>query len=436
MVRDGDETIGVRGPAPRIGVFVALFVVLLAALYPLSRANYLLFHSSIELFTSIVLASIFVVAWNTRRFAKSTFLLALGMSSLFVSLAIAAHLLAYKGMGVFPAKGANLATQLWIVSRVFLASGLLASGIGLRHRINFRVMGGVFTIAALAATVSIFVWPVFPVMFVEGSGLTAMKIALEYIVIAVMVVALWMLWRDRGQFSPHLFSLLLAAVVLLIAAELAFTLYTDVYGVMSFLGHSFAAVALLLLYFAMVEWSLRSPYESLFLELKREQQRQRASAEHLEFLASHDGLTGLLNRRAFDQEAARALSYVARGAVCTMLYADVDGFKRCNDLLGHDAGDAVLRAIAAALRNELREVDVLARIGGDEFGIILWDRDVSDVEGVQRRLDRAVAEAGKRAGCEVGLSSGAVAITPDRVIKDLITMADRRMYEDKGSKSR
>ena len=423
-----------RSPVPRIGVIVAILAVTLACLYPVSRVNYLAFHSFVEMFSAVALASVFVVAWNTRRFVENPYLLAVGISALFVAIVTAAHLLSYRGMNVFPVPGANLATQLWIISRALAAAGFLTAGVALRHRISARIMGGAFTVVTVVALLSVSVWPVFPAMYVEGSGLTATKIALEYVVVGALGASLWLLWRDRQCFTPHVLRLLSAAIVLLIAGELSFTLYADVYGVMNFLGHCFAAIAILLVYFAMVEGSLRRPYESLFLELKREQEQERLLADDLEFLASHDALTGLLNRRAFDQEIARAGAHVARGAACSLLFADIDRLKRCNDLLGHEIGDAVLREVSAALRRELREVDVIARIGGDEFGVILWDRDTKDIKSVQQRLDAAVNAAGSGLGCDVGLSTGVVAIRPDDTPRDIVALADARMYEDKRSR--
>ena len=99
---------------------------------------------------------------------------------------------------------------------------------------------------------------------------------------------------------------------------------------------------------------------------------RRSLEEQLRHLADHDALTGLLNRRGIDraltQHVARGRRYGPEGA---LLVLDLDGFKSVNDTLGHAAGDELISTCATALRNRLRETDILARLGGDEFAILL-----------------------------------------------------------------
>jgi diguanylate cyclase (GGDEF)-like protein len=152
----------------------------------------------------------------------------------------------------------------------------------------------------------------------------------------------------------------------------------------------------------------------------------------LEHLASHDALTALPNRRTFEAEVERATLFAARGTVSTVLFADVDRFKTCNDRFGHVFGDQVLREIAQCMKSAVRDVDTVARIGGDEFGIVIWDLDVSAAEGIAERLSEAVTEVGRTHGLEIGLSIGAAAITRDSDVSSVMAQADARMYERKG----
>ena len=100
-------------------------------------------------------------------------------------------------------------------------------------------------------------------------------------------------------------------------------------------------------------------------------ERKKLEAE-LEYLAQHDPLTGLFNRRRFEQELVRQLEYARRyGTRSALMMMDLDGFKAINDTYGHKAGDEVLLGVAATLRAALRSTDVVARLGGDEFAIIL-----------------------------------------------------------------
>ncbi len=92
----------------------------------------------------------------------------------------------------------------------------------------------------------------------------------------------------------------------------------------------------------------------------------------LQHLADHDDLTGLVNRRRFDEELKREIARARRyGTGGSVLAIDIDHFKYVNDSLGHSAGDALIAVVAELFRRRLRKTDVIARIGGDEFAVIL-----------------------------------------------------------------
>jgi len=92
-------------------------VIAVAALYATSLKSYVLFHSMAELFSIVIAAGIFVIAWNTRKFMPNAYLLFIGIAYLYIAFIDLVHTLVYKGMGVFPGADANLPTQLWIAGR-------------------------------------------------------------------------------------------------------------------------------------------------------------------------------------------------------------------------------------------------------------------------------------------------------------------------------
>lgn len=122
---------------------------------------------------------------------------------------------------------------------------------------------------------------------------------------------------------------------------------------------------------------------------------QKERAEHLQHeQALHDPLTGIANRRALDEALAREASRAARGRQpLAVLMIDIDWFKKVNDSFGHQAGDAVLRALAARLQARLRRQDLLARFGGEEFVAVLPDTGPDGARVVAEGLRGAVAEA-------------------------------------------
>jgi diguanylate cyclase (GGDEF)-like protein len=111
-------------------------------------------------------------------------------------------------------------------------------------------------------------------------------------------------------------------------------------------------------------------------------------------LATRDVLTGLVNRRVFEGALAREAGRVVRGAEpALLLLLDIDHFKRINDTHGHAAGDAVLRVVARAIADQVRPMDLVARIGGEEFGVILPGCGVPFAQSAAERIRDAVAQA-------------------------------------------
>lgn len=156
------------------------------------------------------------------------------------------------------------------------------------------------------------------------------------------------------------------------------------------------------------------------------------------YLANNDPLTGIPNRRYFKQKLEKELVRIKDSKEkIAVLYVDCDNFKKINDDLGHDAGDDFLLHLAKRLRNCLRKEDTIARIGGDEFNVLLTNvEDEDDVLKVAERLDRASSKPWEIRGkiYHVTLSIG-VAIAPDdgEDVDDLIRKADRALYKAKES---
>jgi len=251
----------------------------LMGLYLLSRANYLLFHAVVELFSIVVACGVFMIAWNSRRFQDNGFFLCLGIGSLFVAGVDFLHALAYKNMGVFPGKGANLPTQLWIVARYLQTASLLLAPFFLSRRPRPTPLFAVY-LAVTACLLAAVFGGAFPDCFREGTGLTPFKIGSEYLICLFLAGSWLLLRRHRQAFAPDVLRLLSFSLAAFILAELAFTLYTDVFGLSNMAGHLFKVAGFYLLYRAVIETGLTRPYDLLFRELKQsEESLSRRSAE-------------------------------------------------------------------------------------------------------------------------------------------------------------
>lgn len=179
--------------------------------------------------------------------------------------------------------------------------------------------------------------------------------------------------------------------------------------------------------------ALMSEVESL----RREIQTARERIEELEHFADHDPLVPVRNRRAFVRELTRLISFADRyGMPASIVYLDLNDLKTINDTLGHAAGDAVLMHVGELLIKHVRESDIVGRLGGDEFGVILPNAN----EEAGRRKAETLAHAiqhspatweGKK--LQLSVAYGLYAFTPGEDATEAMAKADRDMYERKKS---
>jgi diguanylate cyclase (GGDEF)-like protein len=180
-------------------------------------------------------------------------------------------------------------------------------------------------------------------------------------------------------------------------------------------------------------------FGALLSDLRQRKELERAN-EHLllelAHLAATDHLTGLLNRRAFEDEAQRALALAERDpSEIGLGMLDLDKFKLVNDCFGHAAGDHVLREVVATIRSELRRGDLFGRIGGEEFTLLLPDTAPGEAAALAERLRLAVAAmeipvnapAPLRITISIGLAHWGVGQSLPR----LMEIADRALFQAK-----
>ena len=174
------------------------------------------------------------------------------------------------------------------------------------------------------------------------------------------------------------------------------------------------------------------------VEAERRISEQQARISYLEGLSNSDELTGLLNRRGFHLALGAARARAQRhGETGLLVLCDLDRFKAINDRHGHLAGDSVLRSVAALLRKEIRRSDAVARIGGDEFAILMSDTRRSQAADRVLRLkarirDLEVPWQARR--LRASASFGAAAYNAGSNAEGLLFLADQALYADKRPK--
>ncbi|MFZ0764364.1 MAG: GGDEF domain-containing protein [Bradyrhizobium sp.] len=172
--------------------------------------------------------------------------------------------------------------------------------------------------------------------------------------------------------------------------------------------------------------------------LKTQLAKATARIEQLQAAADTDFLLGIPNRRGFERELGRAISYIQRyHASGALVVLDVDRLKPINDNFGHAAGDQVLKAIVAVLSRQIRSSDVIGRLGGDEFALLLWNLSETDAHAkavaLEEDIDRLnFAFAGSTVA--TGVSAGVVVLGPHSEAARALADADCAMYVRKAQR--
>ncbi len=273
------------------GIPLLLGIAIFLGLYLCSACNFLLFHTLAEVFSIAVSWGMFFIIWNTRHRTENSILVFIGTAYFFAGVIDVLHVLAYKGMGVFPGHDADLPTQLWIAARyVQVGSLAVAPWVpDLRHRWG-QAFAGYCAVCALLV-VSIFSG-IFPHCYLEGAGLTPFKKGSEYLLCVLIVLAGVGFHRRKAAFDQTLLKWLLLSLGATFVSEMCFTFYVSVYGLSNLIGHYFKILSMWFMYRAVIENGLNKPLEALFREHKQYADSLRESEARYRQL-SESSLTGI-----------------------------------------------------------------------------------------------------------------------------------------------
>lgn len=221
----------------------------------------LLFHTVSEMFSVIVGILMLVVVWNTRQFTHNNFLIYFGIGYFWVAVLDAMHTLTVAGLPFFNFTNAEVTLHFWVYTRILEACLVLSAPVFLKKSFNiYLVFTGFGLIAVLIAWVS---FNVAKPQMLTVTGLTSTKIALEYIVIALLAISVLNYLRMRKLFSHKVLLYILSSVLLTIASEICFTLYNNFSGIPFFVGHLLKFFSYWMVYQAIVVTTLKEPFSVL-----------------------------------------------------------------------------------------------------------------------------------------------------------------------------
>ena len=167
-------------------------------------------------------------------------------------------------------------------------------------------------------------------------------------------------------------------------------------------------------------------------ELEQAVEEQRLLAQKAETIARRDELTGLARRWRFDEELVRQIAHARRhGTPGAVILADLDGLKSVNDTFGHAAGDAVLEHVAGVMQRQLRGSDLAARIGGDEFAILLPETTLEKAQMVACRIVEAARDTTDTELPTTSVSAGITPVDGAITAAEVMRRADVALYDAK-----
>lgn len=246
--------------------------------------NYLFFHALAEIFSIVVAFTAMVVATTASRFARNHFVV-------FVSIAIGwcagidlVHTLVFKGMQLLPDDSANPATQMWVAARYLQSLAFVLAPFAIQRRfstvqLHLAFGGCASVLLALIATGH------FPDAYIEGQGLTDFKVYSEYVIIAVLGLAVVHMRHTREHLSSRVYSSMVAAAITMMVSEFLFTRYVSVYAQANLAGHLLKIFSYWFVYIALIRNTIRDP----FMMLRKESQAREQLATERGQLLQHLG---------------------------------------------------------------------------------------------------------------------------------------------------
>ncbi|MCW8894835.1 MAG: EAL domain-containing protein [Sulfurimonas sp.] len=253
--------------------------------------HYLVFHEFAEYFAIFVSLGISLITYYTYSFTKNRYLLFIGLGYFWVAILDLLHTQTYSGMPLYNVEGSDTSITFWISARIFEASILLIAPFMRYVEYKKYKVTLVFMVISFAIIVLAMNYP--PKMLIPGEGLTTLKVGLEYFVISILLVTLYVNKRHAGEFTEVIGNAVKYSIILTIAAEASFTLYIDVYGVMNVVGHIFKFLSFWILLQAIIRTSLKDPFR-----LMQKEATTYNAIPYPAIVVDKDGIIRQVNRAA------------------------------------------------------------------------------------------------------------------------------------------
>jgi len=246
-------------------------VVLVAVLVTLTGlVSFLLFHTVAEVMFAVVGFGVLIMAATLRQFLDDDFPVFVGIALATAALLQLVHTVDFPGMNVISGTP-DTSAQMWVAARIILAVSFVVAPFVLGRRLSMRFVASLYVALALLTLASVYWWDVFPTAYVPGSGPTRFKMLSEYLVSALFVLAIVLLWRRRSLLPGQSFQLLMGALVASTVAELWLSIHTGPQAWPNMIGLVFLVLSAILVYLGVVEDGLARPHAAAVANLREAQ---------------------------------------------------------------------------------------------------------------------------------------------------------------------
>ena len=289
----------------RDGIFFLSLLIFTILVSISTLYSFLLFHTVAELFSVVIASAIFTIAWNSRDYIDNKYLLIIGIAFLFIGIIDFVHTLSYSGLNLIAGINQNNQVQLWIAARYMEAATFLVAPLLMYKKLGVYRQFVLYAIVTTAILYSVFISGTFPACYTPGSGVTSFEIYSEFIISAMLVLALWLLYIRRESFDGKVFLFIGASLLFSLFSEFSFTFYISSYWFSNIFGLICKIISFGLIYYAIVETGIRRPYSVIFRNLKKRESELKIERDRLDqyldiaeaifLVINRDGMVTLIN---------------------------------------------------------------------------------------------------------------------------------------------
>jgi len=264
--------------------FMVVGTLILLGLGVLSRFLFPFFHTITEILSITVAWGAALLLFSAHRHLNRGAFLILATAFMAAGAVDILHIVSYRGLALLHGHHANVSAQFWILGRLLETMGWAATVAFLPRRQVPRWPHGVLALSAVLGVLSILVWDNFPICFRDDTGLTLFKIGTEFLIIAVSLGAMVFVYRARAILHPQVWPSIVGALATAALAELAFTLYTDPFGISNSVGHLLRLISRFLVFRVFIESGLNLPLAFFFQRLREDNELLVQSEERWRIL--------------------------------------------------------------------------------------------------------------------------------------------------------